>query len=77
MEDFCSGKVIRGRAGSASMMSMTNTIVGLRSGAEHIERRLAYVKAELKTTDAQTTQWDAFTEATRTNAKSTQKKGRL
>jgi hypothetical protein len=50
MEDFRSGKVIRGQAGSAGMMSMTSMMMGSRSGAEHIEGRLAYVKAELRIT---------------------------
>jgi hypothetical protein len=70
MEDFRSGKVIRGQAGSAGMMSMTSMMMGSRSGAEHIEGRLAYVKAELKITDVQTAQWDVFAAVTSTNAKS-------
>lgn len=35
---------------------------------EHIDGRLAYAKAELKLTDAQTPQWNAFAEAYRTSA---------
>lgn len=39
---------------------------------EHVEGRLAYLKAELKLTDAQTPQWNAFADAVKS---STQKAG--
>ena len=35
---------------------------------EHIEGRIAYLKAELKITDAQTAPWNAFADALRANA---------
>jgi hypothetical protein len=41
---------------------------------EHVEGRLAYLKTELKITDAQTPQWNAFSEAVRT---ATQKAGQF
>jgi hypothetical protein len=36
--------------------------------AEHVEGRLAFIKAELKITDAQQPQWNAFADAVRANA---------
>jgi hypothetical protein len=39
--------------------------------AEHIEGRLAYLKAELKLTEAQATQWNAFADAFRASAQKT------
>jgi hypothetical protein len=39
-------------------------------GRSHAEGRLAFLKAELKITDAQAPQWNAFAEAVRTNASS-------
>lgn len=49
------------------MMSMMGA--GMRPGAEHIEGRLAFLKTELKITDAQTPQWNVFADAVRANAK--------
>ena len=60
----------RGPAGFNGMMPMMNMMMGTRSGAAHIEGRLAFVKAELKITDAQAAEWNAFAEATRSNANS-------
>ncbi|BBU60473.1 hypothetical protein MSC49_04080 [Methylosinus sp. C49] len=37
--------------------------------AEHVDGRLAYLKAELKPTDAQTPQWNAFAEAIRVSGR--------
>jgi hypothetical protein len=44
--------------------------MGLRGGDpfRHIEGQIAYYKAELKITDAQATEWNAFADALRTNA---------
>ncbi len=42
--------------------------------SEHVDGRLAFLKAELKITDAQTPQWSAFAEAFRGNA---QKMGQM
>lgn len=55
--------------GMISMMSMMN-MMGMRPGVEHIEGRLAFIKTELKITDAQMPQWNAFAAAVRENAKS-------
>ena len=49
------------------MMSMMGA--GMRLGAEHIEGRLAFLKTELKITDAQAPQWNVFADAVRANAK--------
>lgn len=40
----------------------------MSSGAGHTEGRLAFIKAELKITEAQLPQWDAFAETVRANA---------
>lgn len=45
---------------------------GMRVMAEHVEGRLAFLKAELKITDAQLPLWNAFAEAMRDNAKAMQ-----
>jgi len=58
----------QGQAGPTGMMPMMNMMMGAQSGAEHIEGRLAFVKAELKITDAQAPQWGTFAEAVRRNA---------
>ena len=58
----------QGQAGPAGMMPMMNMMMGMQSGAEHVEGRLAFIRAELKITDAQTPQWTAFAEAVRRNA---------
>ena len=62
------GMMGQGQAGPAGMMPMMNMMTGMQSGAEHIEGRLAFIKAELKITDAQTPQWNVFAEAVRRNA---------
>lgn len=51
------------------MMGMSMMGAGMRPGAEHIEGRLAFLKAELKITEAQTADWNAFADAVRANAK--------
>ena len=51
------GAMQSGRGGSAMMPF------------EHTEGRLAYIKAELAITDAQTPQWNAFADALRANSK--------
>ena len=43
-------------------MGMPSTAVGF---ADHIEGRIAFMKAELKITDAQMSKWDAFADALR------------
>ncbi|WP_374655752.1 Spy/CpxP family protein refolding chaperone [Dongia sp.] len=42
---------------------------GMMNPAQHIEGRLAFLKTELKITEAQAPQWDAYADALRANAK--------
>jgi LTXXQ motif family protein len=44
-------------------------MMGMMGMADHVEGRLAFLKAELKITDAQTSQWNAFSDALRENAR--------
>ena len=62
------GMMGQSQTGPAGMMPMMNMMMGMQPGAEHIEGRLAFIKAELKITDAQAPQWNAFAEAVRGNA---------
>src|SRR5512135_2547842 len=52
-----------GASGSAMESAMGATMCGAMAG--HIERRLAYVKAELKITDAQESLWNSYAVAAR------------
>ena len=61
------GMMGQGQAGPAGMMPMMNMMMGMQSGTEHVEGRLAFIKAELNITDAQAPQWNAFAEAVRGN----------
>ncbi len=77
MGSMGSGGMMEGRGmmpmmNMMSMMNMMNmmAMMGARSGVEHIEGRLAFIKTELKITDAQMPQWNAFADAARENAKS-------
>lgn len=56
-----SGGMDHGAKGESGGMMMRHVC---RTG-EHVEGRLAYLKAELKLTDAQTPQWNAFADAFR------------
>ena len=49
------------------MMPMMRSMMGMRCGmmGDHIEGRLAFLKTELKITDAQMPQWNRFAEALR------------
>lgn len=47
---------------------MMDKMMSMMMGASHTEGRLAFIKAELKITEAQTAQWNAFAEAVRANA---------
>jgi hypothetical protein len=58
----------QGPMGPGGMMSMMNMMMGAQSGGEHTEGRIAFIKAELKITEAQMPQWNAFAEAVRGNA---------
>jgi len=57
--------------GQMPMMGMMNhggMMMPLIGMSDHIEGRLAYLKAELKITDAQLPQWNAFAAAARASA---------
>jgi hypothetical protein len=45
-------------------------MMGMMGMADHVEGRIAYLKAELKITEAQMPQWNAFADALRSNAAS-------
>jgi hypothetical protein len=49
-------------------MPMMNMMMGMQNPAEHIEGHLAFIQAELKITDGQAQQWNAFADAVRGNA---------
>jgi hypothetical protein len=51
----------------AGMMPMMNMMMGAQAGDDHFEGRLAFIKAELKITDAQAQPWNAFADAVRSN----------
>jgi hypothetical protein len=61
--------------GGASMMEMMGMMRMMGSGMggmatiDRVEGRIAFLRTELKITEAQTSAWDAFAEALRTNAK--------
>jgi hypothetical protein len=52
----------------SSMMSMMGPM-GQMMAPEHVEGRIAFLKAELKITDAQQPLWNAFADALRANAR--------
>jgi hypothetical protein len=56
------------RGGQMPMMGMMGDRM-MEMMASHAEGRLAFLKTELKITDAQSAQWNAFAEAVRANAK--------
>jgi hypothetical protein len=63
-------------AGGMPMMAMMRMMMGqdgmsgMSMMAGHVEGRLAFLKTELKITDAQLPQWNAVADAIRANAKS-------
>jgi hypothetical protein len=59
------------RGGQIPMIGMMGMMGGqmMEMMASHAEGRLAFLKTELKITDAQSAQWNAFAEAVRANAK--------
>ena len=65
--DMMGGDMMDNMRRMMGMMSMMGA--GMRPGAEHIEGRLAFLRTELKITEAQTRQWNAFADAVRANAK--------
>jgi len=54
---------------SPGMMHGNMGDMGMMHGTQHIEGRLAFLKTELKITDAQAPQWNAYADALRANAK--------
>lgn len=59
-----------GNAANMPMMGMTQMMMGQNGMAGHVEGRIAFLKAELKITDAQQPLWNAVADAIRANAKS-------
>jgi len=60
-----------GMMGGMSMMNMMQMMGGDAQGMgmiDHIEGRIAFLRTELKITDAQTSVWNAFATALRSNA---------
>jgi hypothetical protein len=59
-----------GSGGSMSMMGGPDRMgmMGMMGMALHVEGRIAFLKAELKISEAQTPQWNTFAEALRSNA---------
>lgn len=57
----------QGMAGPGMMNGSTMPMM-MGAGASHIEGRLAFIKTELKITDVQMPQWNAFADAVRANA---------
>jgi LTXXQ motif family protein len=62
MEPGPSGQMPGGMMGSGTSMPMMGMM------ADHVEGRIAFLKTELKITDSQTPQWNAFADALRANA---------
>jgi hypothetical protein len=61
----------RGMMGQGSGMPMMGSPgrMGMMGMVDHVEGRIAFLKAELKITEAQMPQWNAFAEALRANAR--------
>jgi hypothetical protein len=60
-----------GDGGMTGMMRMMGA-EGMQMMAQHVEGRIAFLKAELKITEQQLPQWNAFADAMRDNAKAMQ-----
>ena len=58
-----------GGASDMSMMGMMQMMMGQNGMVGHVEGRIAFLKAELKITDAQQPVWNAVADALRANAK--------
>jgi hypothetical protein len=58
-----------GQSGNMPMMGMMQMIMGQNGMAGHVEGRIAFLKTELKITDAQEPLWNAVADAMRANAK--------
>ena len=59
-----------GRMPMMDMMQMMMRHSGGMATIDHVEGRIAFLRTELKITDAQTGAWNAFADALRANAKS-------
>jgi hypothetical protein len=74
MSEMMSGMMGPGMMGPGmmSMMSMMSMMasMGQMMAPEHIEGRLAFLRTELRITEAQQPLWDAFADALRANARS-------
>lgn len=55
--------------GQSMMGHCMMPMMGMMNPAQHVEGWLAFLKTELKITDAQAPQWNAYADALRTNAK--------
>jgi hypothetical protein len=55
--------------GGMPMMGMMQMMMGQNDMAGHVEGRIAFLKTELKITEAQSPQWNQFAEALRANAR--------
>ena len=60
--------VMAGMIGAAAQDHPTSSMPMMGMG-DHIEGRIAFLKAELKITDAQLPQWNTFADALRSDAK--------
>jgi LTXXQ motif family protein len=58
-----------GASGGMPMMGMMQMMMGQSGMAGHVEGRIAFLKTELKITDAQLPLWNAVADAIRTTAK--------
>jgi hypothetical protein len=63
------GQQMYGPMMGQGMMMGRGPTMGMMDPTRHIEGRLAFLKTELKITDAQMPQWNAFADAMRANAK--------
>lgn len=63
------GRGPAGNSGTAPMMPMMDMMTAAPGAGDHVEGRLAFLKTELKITEAQTAQWKAFEEAVRANGR--------
>ena len=62
------GGGMMGMMGRGGMMGMCHpAMMGMMGMAGHVEGRIAFLKAELKITDAQISAWNAFADALRVN----------
>lgn len=72
-QDGQAGMMEPGMMGPGMMSMMRQMMMGQQGGMglpfEHVEGRIAFLKAELKITDAQAPQWNAFADSLRANAK--------